>query len=116
MGRWFDHAAAEAAEACGDWATAIELVSEYAEPYSPDHHRHNAHLWHMDLLAKAGLLTELADRADNDVHARRRLDRFLFEEGNAGELRRRADRGDKTALHLLVRLLRGRGQHAEHAP
>ncbi|MGI5176330.1 hypothetical protein ACQEVZ_08385 [Dactylosporangium sp. CA-152071] len=112
METWFDHAAAEAAEARGDWTTAIAVVSEFAECYSQDFHRHNAHLWHMDLLARAGLLDELADQAGIDVHARRRLDRLLFEEGRAGELRRRAEDGDKTALHLLVRLLRAQGQQA----
>ncbi|MEU0559548.1 hypothetical protein [Dactylosporangium sp. NPDC006015] len=112
METWFDHAAAEAAEARGDWTTAIAVVSEFAECYSQDFHRHNAHLWHMDLLARAGLLDELADQAGVDVHARRRLDRLLFEEGRAGELRRRAEDGDKTALHLLVRLLRAQGQRA----
>lgn len=65
----------------------------------------------MDLLAKAGRLHELADLAENDVHARRRLDRFLFEEGRDSDLRQRAERGDKTALYLLVRLLRGQGKY-----
>ncbi|MFG3421007.1 hypothetical protein [Micromonospora sp. NPDC048063] len=105
----FDQASAEAAEARGDWATAIALVSEFAECYSRDPYRHNAHLWHMDLLAKAGLLRELVDRAEMDVHARRHLDRFLYEEGHDGVLRERAQRGDKTALYLLVRLLHDRG-------
>nr|BFE57835.1 hypothetical protein GCM10020063_023610 [Dactylosporangium thailandense] len=108
---WFDQASAEAAEARGDWATAIAIVGEFAECYSPDCNRHNAHLWHMDLLVKAGLLSELVDQAEIDVHARRRLDRFFFEAGRDGELRERAQRGDKTALYLLVRLLHGRGEH-----
>ncbi|MFF5225176.1 hypothetical protein [Dactylosporangium sp. NPDC000521] len=111
----FDQASAEAAEARGDWATAIALVSEYAECYSHDHHRHNAHLWHMELLVKARLFNELADRAEADVHARRRLDRFLFEDSRDGELRQRAERGDKTALYFLVRLLRARGEHTAAA-
>ncbi|AVT28183.1 hypothetical protein C6361_00210 [Plantactinospora sp. BC1] len=81
----FDQTSAEAAEARGDWATAIVLVGEFAECYSRDPYRHNAHLWHMDLLVKAGLLRELADRAEADVHARRRLDRFRYEQGRDGE-------------------------------
>ncbi|MGX7671237.1 hypothetical protein [Plantactinospora sp. DSM 117369] len=108
----FDQASAEAAEARGDWATAIATVSEFAECYSRDPYRHNAHLWHMDMLVKAGLLRELVDRAEIDVHARRRLDRFLYEEGRDGELRERAQRGDKSALYLLVRLLHEREGHA----
>ena len=108
----FDQASVEAAEARGDSVTAIAMVSEFADCYSRDAYRHNAHLWHMDLLVKAGLLRELVDQAEIDVHARRRLDRFLYEEGRDGELRDRAQRGDKTALYLLVRLLRDRGGHA----
>jgi hypothetical protein len=53
---------------------------------------------------------ELAELAKTDVHARRRLDRFLYEDGRDSELRRRAERGDKTALYLLVRLLRARAE------
>ncbi|BCJ69407.1 hypothetical protein [Polymorphospora rubra] len=106
----FDQASAEAAEERGDWATAIAVVSGFAECYSRDHYRHHAHLWHMELLVKAGLLHELAELAETDVHARRRLDRFLYEEDRDGELRRRAEHGDKTALYLLVRLLRARGE------
>ncbi|MFB6394616.1 hypothetical protein AAFH96_16095 [Polymorphospora sp. 2-325] len=94
----------------GDWATAIAVVSGFAECYSRDHYRHNTHLWHMKLLVKAGLLDELADLAETDVHARRQLDRFLYEEGRDVELRRRAERGDKTALYFLVRLLRAQGE------
>ena len=109
----FDQAAAEAAEARGDWATAIALVGGYAECYSPDHYRHGAHLWHLDLLARAGLSTELAELADNDAHARRRLDQFLFDEGRAEDLRARAEHGDKTALYKLVTLFRERGLHQE---
>ncbi|MFE0591060.1 hypothetical protein [Micromonospora echinospora] len=112
----FDQASAEAAEARGDWATAIAIVSEFAECHSHDPYRHNAHLWHMDLLVKAGLLRELADRAEIDVHARRRLGRFLYEEGHDDELRERAQRGDKIALYLLVRLLRDRGRPGARSP
>lgn len=108
----FDEAAAEAAEERGDWAAAIAIVSGYAECYGRDHHRQNAHLWHMELLVKAGLLYELAEHARTDVHARRRLDRYLYEEGHDSKLRQRAQRGDKTALYFLVRLLRERGEQA----
>lgn len=107
----FDGASADAAEARGDWASAIAVVAGFAKCYSPDHHRHDAHLWHMDLLVKAGLLRELADRAETDVHARRRLNRFLYEEGRDDALRERAQAGDKTAQYLLVRLLRDRGEY-----
>ncbi|MEH1129510.1 hypothetical protein [Micromonospora sp. CPCC 206061] len=106
----FDQASAEAAEAHGDWATAIAMVSGFAECYSRDHHRHNAHMWHMELLVKAGFLHELAEHAKTDVHAQRRLDRYLYEEGRDSELRQRGQRGDKTALYFLVRLLRARGE------
>ncbi|GAA3755203.1 hypothetical protein GCM10022225_44950 [Plantactinospora mayteni] len=106
----FDQTSAEAAEGRGDWATAIAMVSGFSECYSRDYYRHDAHLWHMELLVKAGLLHELAELAKTDVHARRRLDRFLYEEGHDSELRRRAERGDKTALYFLVRLLRARGE------
>jgi hypothetical protein len=64
----FDQASAEAAEARGDWATAIAMVSEFAECYSRDPYRHNAHLWHMDLLVKAGLLRELEPRPRRSRH------------------------------------------------
>jgi hypothetical protein len=108
----FDDIAAQEAEARGDWATAIALVSEYAECYGHDYHRHNAHLWHMNLLVKAGLLDEVLERAEHDVHARRRLNQFLFDNGRDDELRQRAQRGDRTALYHLVRLLHARGEHA----
>jgi hypothetical protein len=79
----FDQALAEAAEARGDWATAIAMVSAYAECYSKDSHRHNAHLWHFDLLVKAGRLEELAEYSRVDVHARRRLRRLPSESGGS---------------------------------
>ncbi|MBE1488691.1 hypothetical protein [Plantactinospora soyae] len=110
MGAAYDHSLAEAAAERGDWATAIAMVSEFSESYSSDHNRHSLHLWHMDLLVKAGLLAELAELARTDTPARRRLDRFLFEDGRDGELRQRAEHGDKLALYYLVRLLRGRGE------
>lgn len=72
---WYE--AACIAEELGDWDRAISLVSAVAECYSADHSRHNAHLWHMDLLARAGRHDELAALSENDVHARRRLDRLL---------------------------------------
>lgn len=102
---------ASSAEARGDWDVAISAVSAYAECYSPDHTRHSAHLWHMDLLARAGRLDELATLGETDVHARRHLDRFLFENHRDGHLRQRAQQGDKTALYYLLRLLRQRGEH-----
>jgi hypothetical protein len=61
----FDQASAEAAEGRGDWAVAIAMVSGFSECYSRDHYRHNAHLWHMELLVKAGLLHELAELAQD---------------------------------------------------
>ena len=79
-----NRSSASAAEARGDWATVIAMVGGYAECNSVDHDRHNAHLWHMELLVKAGLLRELAELAQADVHARRRLDRFPCEEGRTG--------------------------------
>ncbi|MGI5175795.1 hypothetical protein ACQEVZ_05620 [Dactylosporangium sp. CA-152071] len=63
----------------------------------------------MDLLAKAGRLDELARRGESDRCARRRLDRLLYEQGRGSDLRHRAERGDKTAFYVLVRLLRDRG-------
>ncbi|MEU7414189.1 hypothetical protein AB0B40_33605 [Streptomyces sp. NPDC042638] len=39
------------------------------------------HLWHMDLLAHAGRLSELTELAFTDVHARRRLNGTLREQG-----------------------------------
>ena len=71
------------AEHHGDWDRAISAVSAVAECYSADDWRHNAHLWHMDLLARAGRLDELAALGQDDVHARRRLKRRLSEEGHS---------------------------------
>ncbi|MGW5517146.1 hypothetical protein [Nocardia africana] len=110
METWVD--TVRAAEARCDWDAAISAVSVAAECYSADHNRHDAHLWHMDLLAKARRLDELATRGETDVHARRRLDRFLYEDGRDCDLRQRALHGDKTALYFLVRLLRHRGEKA----
>jgi hypothetical protein len=69
--------AAQSAEQRGDLDQAIELVGAAAECYSRDPYLHNAHLWHLDLLARAGRLEELARLGERDVHARRRLDRAL---------------------------------------
>ncbi|MEV0393532.1 hypothetical protein [Polymorphospora rubra] len=100
---------ARAAEERGDWDRAILVVSGVAECYSSDYARHDAHLWHMDLLARAGRRVELAALGRRDVHARRRLNRLLFEEGRAEELWQRARSGDGGARHLLGRLVGGWG-------
>ncbi|WP_328406934.1 hypothetical protein [Nocardia sp. NBC_00403] len=110
METWFD--AARAAETGHDWDAAISAVSAVAECYSADHNRHDAHLWHMDLLVKARRLDELATRGETDVHARRRLDRFLYEDSRDRDLRQRAQHGDKTTLYLLVKLLCQREEQA----
>ncbi|WP_198520385.1 hypothetical protein [Kitasatospora sp. CB02891] len=72
---------ARAAEQRQDWDTAIALVSAHAECYSADFHRHHDHLWHVDLLARAGRIAELTELALTDHHARRRLDRVSSERG-----------------------------------
>jgi hypothetical protein len=100
---WFEQV--RAAEQLRDWDTAIELVSAHAECYSADASMHDNHLWHMDLLARAGRLAELTERALGDVHARRRLNTVLRERGMEAELRNRAEGGDRGALYALVRLL-----------
>ncbi|GII59687.1 hypothetical protein Pth03_80760 [Planotetraspora thailandica] len=107
---WAD--AVDAAEGRGDWGEAILAITPVAECDSSDYVRSDAHLWHMDLLAKAGRLDELTTRAGTDRHARRRLDRLLYEEGLDNDLRCRAQTGDKYALYLLVRLLRRKGEQA----
>ncbi|MFF4892918.1 hypothetical protein [Micromonospora chersina] len=89
------------AEERADWDRAIAVVAAVAACYSTDHERHNAHLWHMDLLARAGRRVELATLGHRDVHARRRLNRLLHEEGRWEELRRRARSGDAGARYLL---------------
>lgn len=108
MRSWAD--AVQAAEDRSDWDEAISVIGSVAECDSHDYIRHDAHLWHMDLLARAGRLDDLATRGETDRHARRRLDRLLYEEGRDRELRHRAVHGDKAALYLLVRLLRERGE------
>ncbi|MEE1772604.1 hypothetical protein PUR34_31740 [Streptomyces sp. JV185] len=100
---WFEQA--RAAEQRRDWGTAIALVSAHAECYSPDPDRHDSHLQHMDLLARAERLSELTERALTDVHARRSLNRSLRERGMEAALRNRAKDGDRGALYILVRLL-----------
>ncbi|ONI81595.1 hypothetical protein ALI144C_20045 [Actinosynnema sp. ALI-1.44] len=102
-------AVVRASEKRGDWDKAITVVGSVAECSSPDPYLHDAHLWHMDLLAKAGRLDELARWGERDRCARRRLDRLLYEQGRDSELRHRADCGDKTAFYKLVCLLRDRG-------
>jgi hypothetical protein len=100
---WFEEA--QAAEQRRDWDAAIALVSAHAECYSTDPSRHDSHLWHMDLLARAERLPELTERALTDVHARRRLNTSLRERGMEAALRNRAEDGDRGALYVLVRLL-----------
>ncbi|MGX1810279.1 hypothetical protein ACWIGI_31575 [Nocardia sp. NPDC055321] len=108
MKTWWE--TVSAAEACGDWDAAISAVSGVAECFSADPDRHGAHLWHLDLLVHAGHLDELAARGESDPHAARRLNRFLYEQGSDADLRQRALHGSKSALYLLVRLLRERGE------
>ncbi|MGX4736038.1 hypothetical protein [Kitasatospora griseola] len=76
---WYEQA--RAAEQRQDWDAAIALVSVHAECYSADFHRHDNHLWHLDLLARAGRIAELAELALADRHARRRLNRVSSERG-----------------------------------
>ncbi|MFE1827936.1 hypothetical protein [Streptomyces yangpuensis] len=112
---WFEEA--RAAEEGQDWDRAIALVSAHAECYSPNSRRHDSHLWHMDLLARAERLSELAELALTDVHARRKLNRALRERDMEAVLHRRAEGGDADALYVLLRLLgeAGRFQEARRA-
>ncbi|MEU4091744.1 hypothetical protein [Streptomyces sp. NPDC026673] len=100
---WFEKA--RAAERLQDWDEAIALVGAHAECYSTDYLMHDNHLWHMDLLASAARFTELTELALSDVHARRRLNRALRDQGMEAVLRDRAKDGDRDALYVLVRLL-----------
>ncbi|WP_329344980.1 hypothetical protein OG252_51325 [Streptomyces sp. NBC_01352] len=100
---WFERA--WAAENLRDWDAAIALVSARAACYSTDHYMHDNHLWHMDLLVRAGRFSELTELALTDVHARRRLNRSLREQGMEAALRGRAQGGDRDALYVFVRLL-----------
>ncbi|MFK4069866.1 hypothetical protein [Streptomyces sp. NPDC029674] len=103
-----------AAEEISDWDVAISLVSARAECYSStDFHAHDNHLWHMDLLVRAGRFAQLTKLADTDVHARRRLNRSLHERGMDTALRHRAEAGDSHALYHLVKLLCGNGRLQE---
>ncbi|WP_434743430.1 hypothetical protein [Micromonospora sp. SH-82] len=81
MPHWFEKV--RVAEDRGDYDEAIAVLSDVAECYSVDYERHNAHLWHMDLLARAGRRTELAALGRHDAHARRRLNRLVREDGRA---------------------------------
>ncbi|MEV0096025.1 hypothetical protein [Streptomyces sp. NPDC050738] len=109
--KWFEQA--RAAEERGDWDTAIALVSAHAECCSADSSAHGNHLWHMDLLARAGRLTELTALAVDDLHARRRLNRWFREQGMEAALRDRAKGGDRGALFALLRLLGETGRERE---
>lgn len=100
---WFEQA--REAEQVRDWDTAVALVSAHAECFSDDPDKHDSHLWHMDLLARADRLAELTEIALTDAHARRRLNRTLRERGMEAALRDRAEDGDKGALYALARLL-----------
>ncbi|KDN81085.1 hypothetical protein [Kitasatospora cheerisanensis] len=52
-------------------------MSARAECYSADPALHNNHLWHLDLLARAGRVPDLEHLALTDRHALRRLTRLL---------------------------------------
>ncbi|WP_180356976.1 hypothetical protein [Streptomyces sp. TLI_146] len=101
--KWFEQA--QAAEQRRDWDAAIALVSAHAECFSTAPSRHDAHLWHMDLLVRAERFSELADRALTDVHAGRRLNAALRQRGMEAALRTRSEGGDRGAMYALVRLL-----------
>lgn len=62
----------------------------------------------MDLLAPAGRHAELAALGQRDVHARRRLNRLLYEERRSEDLRQRARSGDDAARFLLGRVVEDR--------
>ncbi|MGW0779697.1 hypothetical protein [Streptomyces sp. NPDC002913] len=109
---WFERA--RAAEEREDWDTAVLLVAGHAACYG-DAVEHDSHLWHMDLLVRAQRFAELTERALTDVHARRRLNRGLRDQGREAALRLRAAEGDKDALYVLLRSLceTGRAGDAE---
>lgn len=109
---WFEQA--REAERLRDWDAAIASVSARAECFSVDHHMHDNHLWHMDLLARAERFSALTELALTDVHARRRLNRALRDQGMESALRGRAEDGDRDALYVLVRLL-GETDRAQEA-
>jgi hypothetical protein len=104
----------------GEYPAAIERYASVSAEFAsaaqqaPDdedlnHALYEAYLGRLDALARAGRLDELATLAETDNHARRRLDQQLHHEGRADDLRARAIRGDRTALFLLIRVLRARG-------
>jgi hypothetical protein len=93
--------AARAAEERGAWGEAISLVSAFADCKTLDYRVRDAHLWHMQLLAKAGRLDVLAQLAETCKHARRQFNRHLVENGQADELHRRAQDGDTDALYRV---------------
>ncbi|BEL06454.1 hypothetical protein Q0Z83_046450 [Actinoplanes sichuanensis] len=113
--------AADQAAERGDYAAAIEMyVSVLAEfptaahraalDEAQNHAVYEAKLGRLDALARSGRLDELTALAETDHQARRRLDRQLHQEGRADELRARAVDGDRTALYLLIRILRDRDE------
>jgi hypothetical protein len=112
--------AADRAVKRGEYAVAIAMyasvpaelssaVPQTAWDESQHHAIYEAHLGYLNALAQAGRLDELAALAETDANARRRLDRQLHHEGRSDDLRARAVTGDRTALYLLIRLLRARG-------
>ncbi|MFJ8883846.1 hypothetical protein ACIRJR_10580 [Streptomyces sp. NPDC102402] len=108
--KWFEQA--RAAEEREDWDTAVLLTAGHARCYG-DSEEHDSHLWHMDLLVRAQRFAELTERALTDVHARRRLNRGLRDQGREAALRHRAAGGDVDALYVLLRLLCGTGRSEE---
>ncbi|BEL04639.1 hypothetical protein Q0Z83_028300 [Actinoplanes sichuanensis] len=102
--------AAERAMDRGDYTTAYDLFTSIGADQPPDA-VYTARLGGWDALAKAGRFEELAEIAETDHRARRRLDRHLHDLGRADDLRTRAAASDATALYQLIRLLRSRGEH-----
>ncbi|MFC6569273.1 hypothetical protein [Actinoplanes utahensis] len=80
---WYDEAIT--AQEHGDWDRAIALVAPHAECYSADPFRHNSHLWHLDLLARAGRWAELGVLGATDRHAARALATHLRRLGRDDE-------------------------------
>ncbi|GHB28007.1 MULTISPECIES: hypothetical protein [Streptomyces] len=83
----------------------IALISAHAECLFDDPDRHGNHLWHTDLLTRAGRIAELAERAVTGKHAGRRLNRSLRELAMESVLRDRAEGGDHDAPYVSVRLM-----------
>ncbi|WP_146246524.1 hypothetical protein [Actinoplanes xinjiangensis] len=105
----------------GDYTAAIEFYASISAEYSSaarqatldesrQHAVYEAHLGYLNALAHAGRLDELAALAETDNQARRRLDHQLYHEGRADDLQARAVKGDRSALYLLIHLLRARGE------